>query len=472
MSGICLAVQLKRAGITSFRIVEELADVGGTWLQNTYPGAACDIPAFLYSYSFAPNYGWSHKFAPQSEILDYFRDCADRFDIRSHIEFGVSVTRAVFDEQALLWRVTDSTGCERTASVFVSAVGQLNRPNIPALDGLESFQGRVFHSARWQHDCELRGRRVGVIGVGASAIQLIPKIAPDVEQLVVFQRTANWIYPLHNFAYPAWILRLLRLAKPLERFYRGWLLLLCDARSLLFGKKSWLNRVFTGVLRLSMRRRFAAGLRGQLTPSYAAGCKRTLLSCEYSQALNRKNVRLAGEPIRRVERDGIRTDDDAFHRLDTIILATGFETTRFLFPMEIVGRHGVLLSEAWHPRPRTYWGIMAPGFPNFFVLYGPNTNLGHNSIILMVESQVRYVISCLQEMERRGSAFIEPREKAVEKFDQMLQARLAGTVFADDCRSWYKTPEGGIVNNWCSSALEYRWRTRAPEFEDFNFQQV
>jgi cation diffusion facilitator CzcD-associated flavoprotein CzcO len=472
MSGICLAVQLKRAGITSFKIVEELPDVGGTWLQNTYPGAACDIPAFLYSYSFAPNYDWSHKFAPQSEILDYFTNCVDKFDIRSHIEFGVSIARAEFDEESLLWRVTDSKGCERTANVFVSAVGQLNRPNIPDIEGLQSFQGRAFHSARWRHDCDLRGRRVGVIGVGASAIQLIPKIAPDVERLVVFQRTANWVYPLHNFGYPAWVLRLFRSVKWLERFYRWWLLLLCDARSLLFGKESWLNRGFTGVLWLSMRRRFAPKLRDKLIPSHAAGCKRTLLSSEYSRALTRQNVQLVDQSIRRIERDGIRTDDAGFHQVDTIILATGFETTKFLFPMEIVGRDRILLSEAWKPRPRTYWGIMTPGFPNFFVLYGPNTNLGHNSIILMVESQVRYVMSCLREMERRDSTFIEPREAAVEKFDQMLQTRLDGTVFAGDCRSWYKTADGGIVNNWCSSALEYRWRTRKPKLEDFHFRHA
>ena len=470
MSGLCLAIQLQRAGIHSYTILEKSQDLGGTWLENSYPGAGCDIPAHVYSFSFAPKWDWRRKYAEQRDILDYFRECADRFEVRGNIEFGTSVMDAHFDEEQGVWQIRTDGGEVRTADILVSAVGQLNRPHVPEFDGLATFRGVTFHSARWNHDFQLDGRDVAVIGNAASAIQFLPHVARAARKVCIFQRSPNYIYPRRNYAYPAWLRHLFRWIPGLARLHRGFMFLVHESQIFLFENSGRLNRMMTSWIKLRMRVRVAKKLRSAVTPDYPAGCKRILLSSEYLSTLQRDNVELVTRPIQHVQPDGIATEK-GLHKVAAIIFATGFETSRFLVPMKIQGRNGVDLHETWQPRPKTYLGLMSPGFPNFFTLYGPNTNLGHNSIIFMVECQVHYVVRCLRAMIAQSSQTIEVRQQATEQYDRMLQKRLSKSVWNASCNSWYKTADGAIINNWCGSALEYWYRTRRPNLRHYHFKQ-
>lgn len=468
ISGLCLAIRLKLAGIQNITILEKSHDVGGTWLDNSYPGCGCDVPSILYSYSFAPKYDWSRKFAPQSEILEYFQDCADRFAIRPQIRFGTAVTSASFDEATSTWRIQTDQREELIADIFVSAVGQLSLPKTPAIEGLESFRGATFHTARWNHGFDVTGRDLAVVGNGASAIQLIPKVAATARKVYVFQRSPNWIARRHDYAYPHWMHRVFRWipgAAKLHRFeiYLGW-----EWRILLYKRKGLLNKGFTRWLRYWMKRKVPAALWPDVIPRYPAGCKRVLLSNDYLESLHRDNVKLVTQDIQRIVPEGIITSA-GLTPVDAIIFATGFETSKFLYPMTITGRDGEKLNELWQARPRTYLGMFCPGFPNFFMLYGPNTNLGHNSIIFMVECQVNYILCCLQAMTRAGCKTIEVREEAVESFDKSLQTRLREKVWHGYVASWYKTADGHIINNWCGSTIDYWRKTRKPDFTSFHF---
>jgi len=467
MAGLCLAIRLKQAGFESFRIFEKADDVGGTWLHNTYPGAACDIPAHLYSFSFAPKADWTHKYARQPEILDYFRACADRFGIRPHITLGVGVVRAAYDEQAAVWRIVTDRGETVEADVVVSAVGQLDRPLVPDLPGLATFRGTKFHSARWNHEHDLAGRNVAVVGNAASAIQFLPHIAGRARTTYVFQRTPNWINRLGDYAYRPAVKRLFAKVPAAARLYRAWLFVNHEWRIIFFRAPSFLNSLLAYWIGWYMIRRIPRPMRGRLMPDYPAGCKRVLLSDAYLATLQRDDVRLIVEPIREVTPEGIVCDDGGAHRIDTIIFATGFEAARMPGPIEIRGRGGLSLHDAWRERPRTYLGLAAPGFPNFFWLYGPNTNLGHNSIIFMVECQTNYVVGILRQMQTAGVQAVEVRNEVVERFDRMLQSRLQHSVWNAGCTNWYKTPDGAIVNNWHGAALQYWLRTRRPDLSDF-----
>ncbi len=468
ISGLCLAIKLKRAGIESFQILEKSNDVGGTWLDNTYPGCACDVPSVLYSYSFAPKHDWSRRYPPQSEILEYFRQCADRFDVRRYIRFGTAVTSAHFDETESVWRIRTDDGEELVAEVFVCAVGQLSRPKIPELAGLDSFRGEAFHSARWNHDFDVSGRKIAVVGNGASAIQIIPQLARMARKVFVFQRSPNWIARRHDYRYPWPVQQVFRWVPGAARLFRWWTFLMHEWRINLYKRRGFLNKGFTAWLKKRMLRKVPKHLQHDVIPPYPAGCKRVLLSNDYLESLHRDNVELITKPIRGVDADGIVTKDGTT-QVHAIVLATGFESNRFLYPIEIIGRDGVNLHESWDVRPKTYLGIMAAGFPNFFMLYGPNTNLGHNSIIFMIECQVRYIVLCLKAMTRRGAGTIDVREDAVEEFDRALQEHLREKVWNGYVTNWYKTADGHIVNNWCRSTVAYWWQTRRPDFRAFQF---
>ncbi|NIL96772.1 MAG: NAD(P)-binding domain-containing protein [Planctomycetales bacterium] len=468
ISGLCLAIRLKQAGIHSFTILEKSDEVGGTWLDNSYPGCGCDVPSILYSYSFAPKCDWSRKFSPQSEILGYFRQCADRFDVRRHIRFDTSVTAASWDAESLQWRIETARGEELVADVFVSAVGQLSRPQVPPLEGLKSFAGPAFHSARWERDFEVAGRNIAVVGNGASAIQLIPQLAKRAKKVFIFQRSPNWIVHRHDYAYPRFVQAMFRWVPGVARLQRYWTYLAYESRILLYKRRSWLNNGFTWWARRSMLRKLPGHLQDHVIPRFPAGCKRVLLSNDYLECLHRENVQLVTEEIRRVVPDGIETDR-GLTPVDSIVFATGFQANRFLYPMQITGRDNLDLDRLWQTRPRTYLGMMSPGFPNFFMLYGPNTNLGHNSIIFMVECQVNYLLRCVRALVRRGDQALEVRESVVEQFDRQLQDHLREKVWNGYVASWYKTPEGHIVNNWGGSTLAYWWMTRKPDWQAFQF---
>lgn len=466
MSGLCLAIRLKQAGLGSFRILEKSDDVGGTWRENTYPGAACDIPAHLYCFSFAPKHDWSRKYAPQPEILEYFRRCADRFGLRPHIEFGTAVRKAEYDEAAAVWRVYTERGDVLEADVVVGALGQLSRPYVPPLPGLETFRGARFHSARWDHGYSLDGRDVAVVGNAASAVQLVPHVAARARTTYVFQRTPNWINRLGDYAYSPLAQRLFANVPGAALLYRTYLFLSHEWRIAFFRSPSLRNLLLCYWIGWSMIRRIPRAMRPRLMPDYPAGCKRVLLSDTYLETLQRDDVRLVTDGIVRVTEDAVVTDGGA-HRVDAIVFATGFETHDLPGPVEIRGRGGAALHDAWRDRPRTYLGLAAPGFPNFFLLYGPNTNLGHNSIIFMVECQVNYLVECLRQMRAAGVQAVEVRGDVVERFDRRQQARLRGSVWNAGCTNWYKTSDGAITNNWHGSTVEYWRRTRRPDLGDF-----
>ncbi len=470
MSGLCLGIQLKRSGFTSFRIFEKSSEVGGTWLDNHYPNSGCDVPSYLYSFSFGPPYDWSQKYARQPEILDYFKTCADHFGIRPSIQFQTTVDQARFDESEQLWKITTSDGKTHEAEIFVSAIGQLNRPRIPDFEGLSSYQGASWHSARWNHDVPLSGRDVAVVGNAASAIQFLPELARSARSLFVFQRTPNWVHPLRNYHYPRWARWLFRQVPGAAKMYRCKIFLESECRFAAFVRgvsiQNWFYRRW---LVRKMKQAASPELQPLVIPNYPPGCKRILLSSDYLQTLDRDNVRLVTDPIQRFLPTGIATETETFPA-EVVIFATGFDTSHFFQPIKIVGRHGISLEESWREYPKALLGLMAPGFPNLFMLYGPNTNLGHNSIIFMVECQVHYLLNCLKLLQKQRARTLEPKEEAVEAYNRKLQNKLRKSVWAGNCTSWYKTADGHILNNWCGTATNYWLHTRRVKPDWFEWQ--
>lgn len=468
-AGLGLAIRLKQAGIDDFLILEKATDVGGCWRENRYPGAACDVPSHLYSFSFEPKADWSRKFAPQAEILDYARHCADKYQLRERIRFGREVSAAEFDKEAGEWRVTCTDGEELRAQSLVSALGQLSRPLIPHLPGIERFQGKAFHSAQWDAEAPLDGRRVAVVGTGASAIQFVPQIAPKVAELLLFQRSAPYVIPKPDRPYAAWERRIKAQLPWLQRLDRGLKYIQHESRALAFTVFPPLMKAMRLSFHRHMHRSIAdAQLRARLQPDYPMGCKRILISNDYYPALARSNVRLIDTGIREVTEDAIVTRDGQRHPVDMIIYGTGFAATEFLAPMRVTGLGGRELNQAWQEGAEAYKGISVSGFPNLFILYGPNTNLGHNSIIYMLESQFPYVLACLQRMRREGLKYLDVKPQVQQQFNQRLQKDLGHTIWEHGCSSWYKTASGRNTVNWPGFTFRYRQQTRQPEFADYD----
>jgi cation diffusion facilitator CzcD-associated flavoprotein CzcO len=456
--GLGAAIRLKQAGFPDFLVFERADDVGGTWHANTYPGCACDVPSHLYSFSFARNPDWSDTFSGQREIWDYLRGCVDRFGIRPQLRLRHTVHDAAWDEAAQRWRIRTSHG-EFTARVLISATGPLSEPSIPDVPGLDSFRGTVFHSSRWQGDHDLTGRRVAVIGTGASAVQFIPEIADRVEALTVFQRTPAWVVP--------------RRTRPITRLERGVYRTVPGAQRLVRGALYWgreatavgflhprVGRAAQAIAARHLRRQVPdPALRAKLTPAYLMGCKRVLLSNDYYPALARDNVDVVAEPIRRVLPHGIVTSDGVEHPVDTIIFGTGFRVTDVPLAHHIRGRGGRTLADAWTPTMRAYLGTTVAGFPNLFLLLGPNTGLGHTSVVLMIESQLRHVIAALRHLRRTGVAAMEPAPEVQRRYTERVDARMAHTVWAPGgCRSWYLDATGHNSIIWPGFGTAFRLR--------------
>jgi cation diffusion facilitator CzcD-associated flavoprotein CzcO/acetyl esterase/lipase len=459
--GIGMAVALRKAGVTDFVVLEKAAEVGGVWRDNSYPGAACDVPSHLYSFSFEPNPDWTRSFAGQADILAYLRRCVQSHSLEPYIRFHAEVTQAAYDEARSLWRVTLADGAILEARLLVSATGQLSRPALPRLAGIEQFRGHSFHSAQWEHGFEPAGKRIAVIGTGASAAQFVPPLAGKASQLLVFQRSPAHIIPRPDRAYTAVEKTLFRHARWTMRLHRGWLYTAYELRALAFTRFNGLLKLAVGsqFRRLLARQLADPSLRAKLTPDYAIGCKRILLSNEYYLALGQPNVSLLTEPIRRITADGIETADGMHHPVDAIVYGTGFKATGFLAPMRITGRGGCDLNDAWRGGAKAYLGMTVPGFPNFFMLYGPNTNLGHNSILYMVEGQIAHVMRCWREMQATASVDIEIDRARYRKFTDGIARRLAHSVWSG-CTSWYVDQDGHQSINWPGFSLTYRWLTR------------
>jgi cation diffusion facilitator CzcD-associated flavoprotein CzcO len=466
--GLGMGIRLIRSGITSFTIYEKADGVGGTWRDNRYPGAECDVPSHLYSLSFVPEPGWSHHYPEQPEILAYLERCADDFGLRSHIELGTEIVSARFDDAASVWHLETRAGEEIEADVVVCALGQLNRPATPDIEGLEDFAGTQFHSARWPADHDLRGERVAVIGNGASAVQFVPRIAPEVEHLTIFQRSANWVLPKKNPPFAARTKRLFARFPALDRAYRGFIYASFEMRFFWFRRNSRMARLIERTARTYRETEVAdPELRAKLTPDYPIGCKRILAVSDYFSTLVRDDVDVVDVPIERVTSDAVVTADGEVHPVDTIILATGFESTDFLAPVQITGRAGRKLDEVWHDGAEAYLGMTVAGFPNLFMLYGPNTNLGHNSIVFMLERQIAYVLQCVEELVDRRLAFLDVRPSVMDAYNRAVQKRMHQTVWEAGCHSWYKTESGKVTNNWPTFTVEYWLATRHPRFSSF-----
>jgi cation diffusion facilitator CzcD-associated flavoprotein CzcO len=459
-AGLGLAIRLKDAGIDDFVLIERADDVGGTWQANTYPGCQCDVPSHLYSFSFAPNPNWSRTFSRQREIWDYLRDLADRHDLHPHIRFGHELTAAAWDEQRGRWSVQTSRGAW-TAQVVVDATGPLSQPKAPAIRGLRRFGGKVFHSAHWDHDHDLSGERVAVIGTGASAIQFVPRIAGKVGQMHVFQRTAPWILP-HTDRPTTRLERRLYKALPLwqkavragvywsrESFLLGFIK---DQRFMVGAEKIALAHLRKQVRDPELRRK--------VTPHFRLGCKRVLLSNEWYPALARPDVELVTDAISHVEGNAIVLADGTRREVDTIIFGTGFHVTDPPTAQLVRGRGGRTLAEQMAGGIQAYLGATMTGLPNYFKLIGPNTGLGHNSMVFMIESQLRYVIDALRVMDEQQIATFEVRPEAMAAYNAQIQSKMPGTVWMSGCASWYLDSMGRNTTIWPDFTWRFRHRTR------------
>jgi len=460
-AGLCMAIRLGEEGESSFALLERADDIGGTWRDNVYPGCACDIPSHLYSFSFEQNPEWSRTFPPQDEIQAYLLRCVSKYRLRPHIRFGFEVADARYDEERQLWVVRSTAGERVEARVLVSGTGGLSRPSMPAIPDAARFRGRIFHSACWDESVDVRGKRVAVVGTGASAIQVVPALAASVDRLYVFQRTPPWILPRGDRAFPAWQKELFRRVPLLQRAYRSsiyWRLELGGAGFV--GVGAVMRQAETMARRHIERSIADPDLRRLVTPDYAIGCKRILLSNDYYPALARSHVELVPSALVRMTPTGVIGADGVERDVDVVVFATGFSVTDFLAPMRIHGRDGAELGEQWQHGATSYLGLAVAGFPNFFVLTGPNTGLGHNSMVFMIESQVAFVMKALRWMRRNRFATIEVDEGRQRSFSDMVQRKMQGTVWMSGCKSWYLSADGRNYTLWPGFTFDYWARTR------------
>ena len=469
-SGLGMAIRLKQEGIHEFVVLERAGELGGTWRENTYPGCACDVPSHLYSFSFAPNPDWSRTFSPQLEIWEYLRRVCTEHGLEPHIRYRHEVTSARWEEGSELWRIQTTAG-ELTAEMLIAGAGPLSDPKLPDIDGIDRFEGTVFHSAQWNHEHLLDGERVAVIGTGASSIQLVPAIQPRVGRLHVFQRTPPWVMPHHDRPTTRWERRLYRAFPPAQQLVRG---------AVYWGRELFVLPLMhprEGSLPERLARRHLnaqvsdPGLRARLEPNYRIGCKRILISNDYYPALQQPNVELVSDSILAIQPRGIVTADGSERELDTIILATGFHVTDMPVAELIHGGDGRTLAELWEGSPQAYLGTAVAGFPNLFLLVGPNTGLGHNSIVFMIESQLHYLMECLRFMDLGAFGIVEVREQVQRRFNEEIQLRLKRSVWnSGGCVSWYLDARGKNTTIWPGSTWPYRRRLRRFRAGDYRLR--
>jgi cation diffusion facilitator CzcD-associated flavoprotein CzcO len=468
-AGLCMAIRLKQAGFHDFVILEKNNDLGGTWRDNAYPGCACDVPSHMYSFSFELNPEWSRMFAPQQEIWDYLRHCTEKYRVAAHIRYGCAVERMEWDDAAGRWRAATAAGEMYRARAIVSAMGALHVPSIPEIPGADGFAGPAFHSAQWDQSCDLSGKRVAVIGTGASAIQFVPEIARQAGRVHVFQRTPPWIHPRPDFEIPPVIRAAFVVAPPVMRAFRDGIYWLLEARGAGFAVHPRLMAPLQRVAERHIERQIGdPALRAKVTPDYTIGCKRILLSSDYYPALTRPNVELVTEPIGRITETGLVCADGTARDADVIIYGTGFRTVEAIAELTVAGRDGVKLQDAWRGGVEAYKGVAVPGFPNFFLMLGPNTGLGHNSVVFMIECQVRHVLSCLRLLAREKADTIEVTAPALRRFSGGIQRRLRRAVWSQGgCTSWYLDADGVNRALWPGFSFEYWARTRRARAADY-----
>jgi cation diffusion facilitator CzcD-associated flavoprotein CzcO len=471
-AGLGMAIRLRQSGIDDFTILERADGVGGVWRDNHYPGVGCDVESHLYSFSFEPNPNWTRQFARRDEILAYLNHCADKYAVRSHIRFNSGAKSARFDESTGIWTVETTDGKTLRARVVVSGSGHaLSRPILPSVPGIDSFQGKLFHSARWDHSFPIEGKTVAVIGTGASAIQIVPAIAPKVGRMHLFQRTAPWIVPKPDRAISPRERDRFRRIPILQRLARQSIYVRREAFALGFIVEPRILKLAEHLVRRHIARSVKdPTLRAKLTPSYRLGCKRILPTNDYYPALQRDNVELVTDGIREIRAHSIVTNDGIERPVDAIVCATGFEAAEATSPFEVRGVGGVELNTAWKDGIEAYLGTSVAGFPNMFMIVGPNTGLGHSSMILMIESHVEYVLSAIKTMRAQKLASVDVRAGVQKEYNARLQEKLPRTVWASGCVSWYQTKNGKNTTLWPGFTFEFRWKTR--RFEPARYECV
>ncbi|WP_134727675.1 MULTISPECIES: flavin-containing monooxygenase [Amycolatopsis] len=469
-SGLGQAIQLEKAGIRDYVILEKADEVGGTWRDNSYPGCACDVQSHMYSFSYAQNPDWSRSFSPQPEIFDYLKGVADKYRLRDKIRFGTEITGAHWDEGERRWTVETKGGAEFSAQFLVAGVGGLHIPQIPKLPGIAKFKGQTWHSAQWNHEFDLAGKRVAVIGTGASAVQFVPKIAPEVGELTLFQRTPPWIMPKPDHAMPGWARQLFKRVPGTQRLYRNALYWMLESRAIGFNGHPKLMQA----AEILARRHIAKGiknpaLRRKVTPDYTMGCKRVLLSNDYFPALDRPNVDVVTDGVAEVRAHSIVDTAGVEHEVDAIIYGTGFKVTDALEYLDITGVGGRDLAKTWATEGiQTHKGITVSGFPNLFFLLGPNTALGHNSVVFMIESQSRYVVDAIRLADSRGAAALDVRPSVQDEFQEQIQDKLVKGVWTQGgCKSWYLDAKGVNRTIWPGFTWRYWLETRRVEPSDY-----
>jgi cation diffusion facilitator CzcD-associated flavoprotein CzcO len=467
MSGILAGIRLHEAGLGDYTIYEKADRLGGTWRENTYPGIACDVPSHLYSYSFEPNPEWSHRFSPGAEIQAYFEGVARRHGVDRRIRFGEEVTRCAFEGGR--WRLETKSGRRDEADVVIAATGVLHHPNVPDLPGLDSFDGALFHSARWDHAVRLDGRRIGIVGTGSTAVQIVSELVDRVSKLVLFQRTAQWIMPQDNPPYAETEKAEFRRRPDTMRELHAQLSLLFAQgfSNAVIDAGSPQMKAIEDACRANLESSVADPvLREKLRPSYRAACKRLVISPDFYQAIQKPNAELETAGIERIEPRGVRTRDGRLHELDVLVLATGFRADRFVRPIHVFGESGQVLDQRWAKRPDAYFSIAVPGFPNLFLLNGPNGPVGNFSLIEVAELQMGYVLQLVERLRSGGCRALAPTEEATARFEAAREEAARRTVWTTGCRSWY-LDDRGIPAVWPWTFDRFREEMAAPKREDW-----
>lgn len=467
-AGIGAAIQLLNAGIDSFVIFERAGEIGGTWRDNIYPGAACDVPSHVYSLSFEQNPNWSHRYATSWEIQEYLLGVVDKWKLRRHLRVHTEIVEARFDEAEGSWTLTTNHGETFTARVVLAGVGGLVDPKYPDIPGLDDFQGEMFHTARWNHEVDLAGKRVSVIGTGASAVQVVPTIAPSVVMLSVFQRTPGWVVAKLDRFYPTWLRRLLArfpFFLRTSRFVKYWV---SELRGpIVFINSTLLSRIGVWLSMWNLRRQVHdPELRRKLTPTFQFGCKRVLISDDYWATFERDNVELVTDPIDRIEGTGIRTKDGTLHGADVIVLATGFELGLAAAPFRIIGRRNLSLDEAWKRGAVAYKGMTVSGFPNWFIMMGPNTGPGHTSVLVYTEAQISHALRAIRKIMAEDLKYMDIRQDVQDRYNEGIQKRMKHMVWGG-CKSWYLSEDGTNRSLYPGFAAEYVLRTRSLRPADY-----
>lgn len=466
---VAVAIEMKRSGHTDLRLWERADDLGGVWRDNTYPGAGCDVPSPLYSFSYEPNPRWTRRYALQEEIHAYIRAVADKHGVAPLVRYGREVVAATWDEASSTWTVTFADESTETVDILISAVGQLSLPKLPSIPGVETFKGTSFHSAEWDHDFDATGKRVAVVGAGASAVQFIPHLARDAARLTVFQRSPNYLMPKPDKPYKAFHKTLFRVAPVTQTVERGGIWTIMEQFAQGLRDDSRMGRINKRIALRHLEKQVTEPvLRAKLKPDYPIGCKRILFSNEFYPALAQANVDLVTSAVTAVTPDGVVDAEGNEHYVDAIVYATGFDAQNFLESVDITGTGGQKLAAQWADGAHAYLGMYVPNFPNLFVTYGPNTNLGGGSIIYMLEAQARHMRQALDRLEAGGYTTVEVTDEAEEAYDREIQDRLDVSVWSH-CDNWYRHPSGRITSNWPGATLPFAKRTKVLEPEAFSW---